>query len=394
MQTSSIKKIIITGDLLRTSGSRPGNQNTNITWFYSLLAPLLGRAVPDVPIEKLLATANPQTFDVARFYRLNNMDISIANWAALFDAASVSAAAESYFADHFKNCLVIGYELPAVFTRLLAMVGSAYINAVLHPARFLDDIFFGLFSNVADINARLQAFRLPEEALYAAAAFHRATLSRLRPLNLQPDAALLVGQTNVDRSLIQDGRVVSLLDYQDEVAALGKQHQCLYFKPHPYAEQSHALERFVKAINARIVNDNVYRLLCQDSIRAAYAVSSSVVFEATYFGVSSRCFKPNAFAESIPILGHYLGSRFWADILASVCRVEASQDFGVPAQPNRMRDSLGLYWGYTVFGLENRYQELSRAVRGRPDDSRTLLADPHRIMKSIRALWARARRRP
>lgn len=394
MHTSRIKKIIITGDILRTSGTRPGNQNTNINWFFNLVAPLIQRAVRDVTIERLLSTADPQTFNVEHFYRLNGMEVSIANWAELFDSPSVAPQAEAYFADYFRDCLVIGYELPVVFTRLLTRAGSACLNAILHPVRFLDDVFFGLTSNMPAINAKLQAYRLNEEAFYAAAAFHKATISRLRPLAMQPDSALLVGQTEVDRSLIQNGRIVSLLDYQDEIAALRRQHQALYFKPHPYAGQNDAVQRFVKAINAQITGENVYYLLCQDSTRAAYGVSSSVILEAGYFGVNARCFKPNAFGENIPVLNHYLGSRFWADILESVCCVDATQEFAVPALPNRMRDSLGLYWGYPVFGLENRYKELSREERKRLDDICRLLKDVkliplNQMIKSIKGLWNR-----
>ena len=64
-------------------------------------------------------------------------------------------------------------------------------------------------------------------------------------LKLAPESCVFVGQTEVDRSLIVDGKFSQLADFRDELSELAEQYTSIYFKPHPYTEDKRVAARAV-----------------------------------------------------------------------------------------------------------------------------------------------------
>jgi len=362
----SIKKIIITGDILRPEprSNKLGNQDPNINWFYHLFAFFIKKITSDIPVYKLSSTIKRKTmFDVELFYQLNGLEPSIESWVKLFYTSKVRKEAEEYFFEFFNNSLVIGYELPKIFIYLMQKLDINYIEFIIHPARFLDDIFFGVKSNDKSVNEKLAGFSLGEDNIYAMAHIHKAALARFKDKGIEKNSALLVGQTKVDRSLIEKGKILSLFDYKGEINKIRETYRTIYFKPHPYASNNNEIIKYLKTIKVKIINENIYYLICQDNIKSIYAISSSVIEESKYFGLNACCFKQDVEYPYFRIFNQYFGSRFWIDILGCFCEVNKKINIIIPDKPNRLRDNLGCYWGYNVFGAENLYKELSKKDR-------------------------------
>jgi len=358
--TNLISKIIVTGDILRPTNNKPGNQNKNIKWFYYLFKNYISHTVPHIPIQLILPTDHNKTFDIEHFYKLNHLGISNNSWAQIYDSPEITNNAKEYFLKHFLNSLVIGYELPPVFLNIMNEYNIPYIDFLLHPCRFMDDVFFGIHSNNYRINTKLKSNSIPEIDFYAYASFHKAGLSRLPALNLEPESALIVGQTDIDRSLIQNGNILDLKNYESTLDAINKQYSKIYFKPHPYANNTKSQIKFLDQFNTEIITDNVYRIICDENINQIFSISSSVIEESRFFKVKSTQFKSNSHSHYIPVFNKYFNSDFWYDILSCLFDVKSNYDFTLPEQNSRLRDSLGLYWGYHLFGMEKANHDINK----------------------------------
>jgi len=356
----TIRRILVTGDILRPNDNRPGNQNLNINWFYNLFEFFIKTTTPTVPLQKLLSETNSKAFDVELFYRLNGLEISVNNWAKLFDSSEVSKKAEEYFQDYFQETLVIGYELPKIFVTLMKKFDIDYIEFIIHPIRFVDDIFFGVLSSSESVMDRLKKYCLNVNLPYAIASMHKASISRFKDLSIGANSGLLVGQTEVDRSLIDKGRMVSLLDYRDEIALVKENHDTVYFKPHPYAAKNKDLGDFLRKRDVRFVEENIYYLICQPNIQGIFAISSSVIEEAKYFGIEAKWFMGKNECMHLPVFGGYFNSQFWKDILSCYCDIDNDVNIQIPEKASRLRDNLGWYWGYNIFGSEKIYHDIAR----------------------------------
>ncbi len=355
----NIDRIIITGDILRLTNNKPGGQDNNIKWFYYLFKFFLEKTAPDLKVNLLLASTDNSTFNVKTFYQLNDLNFSTKSWARLYDMASVNEKAEEYFLNCFKNSFVVGYELPKIFKSLMEKLEIDFIDFKIHPCRFSDDIFFGILSNNQSINKILKKHSLSENHLFAMAGIHKAAISRLEQLNIEKDFCLIVGQTPVDQSLIENGKVLNLSDFTKELKSIKDNNPNLYFKPHPYAAKDIKLNDMLSQLDAKVINDNIYQILCHENIKSIYSISSSVIEEAKYFGINTISFKKDISHEHFPVYNNYFDAKFWIDILGCVCETDKSVSHKIPDKPNRLRDNLGIYWGYNISTFKNMQSTIS-----------------------------------
>lgn len=362
----SIDKIIITGDMLRPSNDGSGNnQIININWLYHLLRFPLAQSTP-VSIEVLNWENKHNAFDGKKFYALNNQQSMPEDWIKLYHSKNYSKASLEYMKNYFGNALVIGFELPEVFMTMFDELNITYIDFIIHPVRYLDDILFGVRTNNEIIFKKLKPHYLHSQIFSIYAGIHTATVNRMpKKIRLEKGSALFTGQVEVDKSLIKEGKILSLLDFQHEFTEITKRYKNVYFKKHPYAEGNYEVDSFLRGFkNVAFIDENFYYLLGQEEIEAVYSISSSTVLEAKFWGKKSDYFYKNPFtllldddqnfnsSAYITIYDKFLLPSFWSEVLSDVIETRSMPHIELPSKPNRLRNSLQNYWGYNFLDID------------------------------------------
>jgi len=355
---SGIKKIVFTGDILRPGPDFKSTQSTNIVWLYHLLIPYIKASVDNLSLSVLLWNDETSGFDVPRFYELCNLEINAKNWAKLSSYDRINEEAGSYCNDFFSHSLIIGYETAPVFLKIFDELNVPYIDFVVHPVRFMDDIFFGIRSNINAINEILEDYKLNENVIYAYAGLHLAAIRRMNNLGLQEESALIVGQKKVDRSLVSNGFIKRIFDYESDIIELTNKFKYLYYKFHPLEQTNKEIINFCQKHGIVVIDKNIYHIICQKSIISVYSLSSSVIHECKYFDVPGYFLIPEQTFDYIPVYDAFLSFEFWYKILSVFFQTGKTVNFKMPAKTNRLRNSLGMYWGYPFLDDERLHNHL------------------------------------
>lgn len=360
-------RLVVTGDILRpVEGACRPSQATNIGWLFQILRRPLARATGIVP-ELLVWNADGiGGFDTPRFFRLHDEPVSLGGWARLFGRRELTPTGLTQLLAHVADSLVIGYEMPPVLRAGLQALGVPFVDVVLHPARYLDDVFLGFATDRPELFEGLLAARLGDDELYDEAALLLAGLKR-RPPKLPPDVDLLLaGQTETDRSVIgEDGAFLSLADFADPLQALVSDRPRVLFKPHPYAKGDFGI--FASGLRHHAIVDtreNFYALLASEQIETVCSVSSSTSIEARYFDKKAiflhrppfelvddgdTGFAPHRY---VAVKDAFLGADFWRRVLAPLLPVSAADGRRPPARPNQLRTSLRMFWGFNAVSTD------------------------------------------
>lgn len=373
-------EIVVTGDLLRPNPDGTPNQQSNIRWFNHMISYQLSRPLDKVPVIPLYPGKGEGFFDVDLFFGLNGLDVSVDSWARLYGAREVSTEAKSYFHSFFAHKFVVGFELPRLFIRLLEEAGCNYIDFIIHPIRFLDDVFFGVRTNNDKVRDLLHHASIPEERFHVQAGLHKATLSRLPSMAIKDNACLLVGQTAADRSLISCGRIVALDNFEEEIVYRFKHYEKIYFKPHPYASDAYEDFKFLSRFGeVELIEDNIYRLLADERFGEVVSISSSVGIESPYFGRLSSFFlgEParlhNGFSCKLepecyfPVYDAFFDPSFWQKAFAPFCRVSDCPSVQLPRKTSRLRTSFQNHWGYNYLDYEILFENVNQGQRKQYD---------------------------
>lgn len=314
-------QIIFTGDVRRRLP-----QSTNIRWLWHLLG---------APISALTGQ-QPECWD--------------------FSSETVSdeqTARESVSDDrgwHFqkrdlKGKLVIGFELPKYFKNQADREGVKYIDFVIHPVRFLDDICFGVRTNFFDP----ELFRLADDEIRNGSSIISAASEFQAGVQLSDNCGVFFGQTDIDKSLMIDGSLRRVNDYKDKIVELSRRHSQFLIKTHPNGSEE--VRRFFKSIpNASLVKGvETYWLLSRRQVTGAYAMSSSVVAEAEWFGKKAEALIPVWWNDLTIIHPKVALSRsFWKRIIPSDMIKNDVQDVNF-WYPNLLRATADSWWGYAFY---------------------------------------------
>lgn len=148
---STIDRVVVTGDLLRPDGQRgPNSQTTNIMWLYNLLSTQLHEAT-GLPVVAI--TNQNAEFGFRSTYEMAAKSPGEESWAQLYHIAPPDV--RSNWARQFDGSIVIAFELPPSLRAALTERGISFIDCMINPIRFMDDIFLGMRSSSADTNALL-----------------------------------------------------------------------------------------------------------------------------------------------------------------------------------------------------------------------------------------------
>jgi hypothetical protein len=365
-----LRKIVFTGDHLRLEGSGRTSATLETRWLANLLEYQVGLACADAGIEiQIWDDPDPAHFSGDKFYALNGMTPCLADWARLVDATELTDVAGEYLHHALEGSVVIGHNFTNWQLRFLNARGIPYLDLMLHPARFMDDIFFGIRTNVPEMLEVLRAHACPEEMIRLQAAIHRASLLRGAPRDIPENSGLFAAQQGVDKSLVEGGRFREIEDYREGIAAFVERHPYIYVKPHPYARQTAPVIAFLRALagdadRVRVIRENIYALIVQPNITEVCGISSCAIYEAEYFGKPVTYLSParpmlyqsaneplDPF-KYVAIYDAFFNPAFWAAVLAPVMNVRACPDLQLPPKTNRLRNNLHVYWGYSYLDWE------------------------------------------
>lgn len=352
------RRVIFTGDLLRPHdhGGQSGKQNGNIRMISRLLRTQIERATGLAP-EVLLS--GPDAFDPWNIYAAAGRPCSVDAWGEIYHRETATAHAEDYVHAHFGGALTIGFEMNAHILAMLDRIGAPYIDIVLHPVRFHDDIVFAFRSNAPEIRERLAQYLLPDDVFYARAGLIHAGLVFEKPAAPEDVRTIFMGQTKDDKTLIQNGRIVDFSRYADRIRAeFLKPGGRVGLKPHPLYHSDFGLTACGAPFHQiHVTRENFYRLVGSEHVETIVSVSSSTSLEARYFGkrgVHLGAY-PFDFADGASALsdesylaveGAFLAPGFWSYVLGAGPVRSTPPEIGFKAPPNALRLALRAFWGY------------------------------------------------
>lgn len=351
-----INRVFIGSDPLMTSASE---QAKNREWLVQILRAPLRRATgleaaPFSSVDEgdLLLTRE-------KFFTLSSIALDKTQTQFWFDDATISAASLDYLATFLKPTdLFIGYELSPQTRALFGKLGVAWIDIWLHPIRFLDDLLFAFSASSAAVYEAMKPFHISEDVftLYAdrlRVQYGRGFARRRHPL--QEGAALFIGQTMEDKAVCHQGKNLSLLDYKKDFEKAGRDYGRVYYSRHPYQRTGdEAIMTYVRSCPfAEVTEWPAYDLISSGALGKVFAISSSLVHEAQYFGLKTAfLFQPplrygTTFGkEYLSIYQTFVSPHFWAQALAPLMQTKPCEPIIFLSGKDKLRDMLGYYWSY------------------------------------------------
>ncbi|MEM7776460.1 MAG: hypothetical protein AAF732_12695 [Pseudomonadota bacterium] len=294
-------------------------------------------------------------------YKTAAITPSIGSWAHLYHSAPSDVRLR--WARQLQGSLVIAFEMPPSLRSAFVECEIPFIDCMIHPVRFMDDIFLAMRSSLEEVNAFLASRALPRRRVHAAAGAVSALAYRKKWVPNEDPFSLFVGQMLVDRSMISNGRVQSPESLREAiVAALGTSGR-LKFSDHPLQNSDKAfaiVSAHVKQIQR--TSQNTYALLASPALERVITISSSVGTEAEFFGKKvSYAIGPSSpvlFARDDDdgasywsIFNEFMAADFWRAVLGPVLPVTAPDHDGPLWRPGLLRSTLGVGWGYDqMFG--------------------------------------------
>jgi len=352
-----INRIFLASDPLAT---KEKEQYSNRRWLKDILTRPIQRATGICPEELLSSLTNPKFIDRRTFFSKSGITLDIDTTHFWYNDTQITQESIDYLR-HFvdTNSLVIGYELSLQTRNILDRMDVLWVDLWLHPVRFMDDVLFAMQSNHPETRKRLFSYDVSEDqmALYA----DRIRIQTYKgwrrvEAKVKPNSALLVGQTLNDKSVLNNGVFMSLLDHKERIEEIARAHKTVYFARHPYLKKGdEAIMAYLKSIkNLEMASEPVYRMLSNDKIRTVFGLSSSVIVEAKYFDKNTEFLyrpvltygRPDDPVSYASIFQDFISPHFWSDILAPMMAVQTTPVVKFVSPQDKVRDMLGFYWSY------------------------------------------------
>jgi hypothetical protein len=336
-------------------------------------------------IEPVLITrcqnAAGEEFSRTRFYELSGVTDPAPSYY-LYDIRNISSESWEYFQSFFgPDTVFVASEFGMDLREKLTELGITYVNFWFHPYKLLNDAFFLVGTNSEAIYKKLENYRVPQARLRFYCRYYSHLAERkhfLDDLAIEDNCCVFAGQTYKDKSISNGTRYLNITDYPEKVAELARTYSRVYYVPHPSAGRNPEVDSFLSSTPGVEVLENVptYYLLASPKVKKVVALSSSVLYEAHFFGKETEyLFKPlfkideefslNSF---VSIYQDYFSPSFWRDLFGCVdsdgC-LEEKRTFGdtlMARDAEMFRDLLGVPFGYRFLGrmerIESRFPEI------------------------------------
>lgn len=352
-----IEKIIISSDLTRLDKNLKCFHDLRIDKYFNLLSWQIKKA-SGLPVVKL--KSNNKDWKCEDFYQLFGINITNDHdWVKIYDVKDIPKQAIEYYERLIKNSLVIYIEASETIKRIHDILRIPYIDLTVHPIRYLSDNFFGVATNNEAIRRTLSSHKIDYRHFESQAQLVKTQAVQSK-LQFKQNSLLIVGQTELDKSLIKGQKLYGLHDFKGELLKIAKDFDHVYFKPHPYRKDNENIIQFLRSIfSVDVINDNIYKVLSNANIKGVTGISSSAIYESRFFE-KKRFFLKKAFKfdfegqpeskETYFSIGtDILNPRFWVEIL-DVLKIETNKeyiDYNCPAFPNQIRAALNDFWAQT-----------------------------------------------
>lgn len=349
--------ISVTSDIFRSEAFGCVSVAENRHWLFGFVCSALRRRASS--IAAFAPVTEGGSFDAAEYARRRGLSPSPADWAMAASSA-ITPESENLFDQLTGSNLVFGFGLPPSLHELLDRHAIPYLDIEIDPVRFASELYLKARTNHATIARMLNALVVDNGLLESAAGGMRAFHARRDAKTVQTAEpfALFVGQSQIDLSLVTCGAIAKPGDYISNIAAQAGA-ATLFVKAHPYESDNSHLESILQEVpNARLTNENIYRLLADVNLQQVVSLSSSVLCEAQYFDVPSVGLIENDVTKSnlIPplarkqfrVYSRLLSSSFLSLIIDAVngCDGNLIPEQLVGATDINLRTHLGCSWGY------------------------------------------------
>lgn len=365
-------RIVITGDLLRPgAGGTAASQTSNVAWLHALLAPLIVEATGKVP--ELIAS-DDQSIGYRSSWVAAAEAPSDEAWARLSTAAPPALTAA--WAERLADAVVIGFEMPPSLKAAISRCGGRWVDVVIHPVRFMDDIFLGFATHDQEMNDALAAAAMPERFAFRAAGAISAFAKRARWVQEgERPFTLYAAQVAVDRSMIENGRLLDTDDISTRIDATLTGRGLVLYKDHPYERTDPVFAAVARAAcEVRRTQRNAYGLLADPALEQIVSASSGLGVEARYFGKPVRYllgpstpvrWKGDTDGKGFwSIYDAFLAPDFWRALLSPTMSVTAMDNDEPMHRPDLLRLTLRSYWGFKDV-LADPFQDLLVPAEGR-----------------------------
>jgi hypothetical protein len=352
-----IDSVIVVSDLLRPDGNCcPGGKDRATLWLWNAVKRSVGLAA-GLPVEALATTGAPALHDwIASLRPLERAD---AHWASVYHRVPSSAALNQLIIERLRGRFCIGFELPPWLVRLLDELAVPYIDLLLHPVRFMDDLMFAARASCLETQAALLPMAVMESEVLATAGLREAMGRFISEAKVPDNTLLVAGQRRYDSTQIAAGGFFDAVPRAAEIHALCTRYDAVVLKPHP-ADRHHSLLAVAAGAPARVlgvIDDNIYRLMALPQISAVLTVNSSVAHEAPYFGKRVHTLAPLSMraawhGDAVDGESHVslddvvLTPDFWRVVLGPHTPVTAPDGMRLRTKPNRLRIAFDSFWNY------------------------------------------------
>lgn len=214
----------------------------------------------------------------------------------------------------------------------------------ISPIRFAKDVLFSVKSTCVNIQKKLETLSIKNSRIKDLANYwKRLIIEKKGHGDFTKGSSLIVGQVDKDLSVWNGKKMLSLKDYEEHLSIIAEKSSCIYFKDHPNNKSGHN-DWLINQPNVKKTNENIYKLLSSKNIENIYAISSSVVDEAKYFGKNSfYLYKPffNKEEDYSIIDSTFFSTNFWSILIDNAApKAEKIWD-DIYIRPFR-----NMYWAY------------------------------------------------
>ena len=279
-------------------------------------------------------------------------------------------AAINYLNKYLSNSILLCFEFQKEALKYLEKAGITYINFWNHPFKLLDDLAIYIETNSKKIQSKLRHYEIPKEKFNLYAKYWQQRLFFTKHFSkvnkkLMDNSLLIIGQTEIDKSIEQNGYILSLNDFQDKINHYKKVYNKIYYSPHPLLFNKWGIAQWKNFPNLvkflkknpkiEVVKHSTYHILASDKINKVVAISSSVLYEAQYFDKEIEyLFKPLFDSQSnkngVGVENQQLfNPEFWGNILSPFFKVSNLTSIKFDNLQNKCRELAygdNLYWGY------------------------------------------------
>ena len=297
-----MKKMVFCHDFLFHDAS---NKGTYHVWLFDLFKPLFEECgIMEFCEIKNLKNSQGKLFSRTHFFKLSGIE-NAENAYFSYDISKISKASIDYLKTFFnKDVFVFGVELGMDLRKILSEQNCTFLNLWIHSFKLFDDVLLMFNTNSKAIYENLEKYKVSYEKMRFNANYYKIYMRENKFINdssLMYNSVLFIGQTPIDQSVRKDSKYYNITDFKQKMAELSKQYKHIYYQEHPLLKSYSSLSKgyeIIQKINKYIdstpyiskINFDIstYALLASEKISKVVALSSSVLYEAQFFGKSTE----------------------------------------------------------------------------------------------------------